>query len=184
MSNYEDPSTDFFGQGHITTSSSASRLSSGEFKFHSSFRTTETILSSLIGGSILSSGSGPHSSASNHHFSNFVVANNNNNSTVSHVNTMSCNNVNSSGSNSSSFGGVGQLAKPAVERGNSSGSIEFAAPPHSPLPHSPTPPLQRRLAKSFSVAPAITEKTKGYIKILINSFFSHLFSINSLFYFI
>lgn len=173
MSNYEDPSTDFFGQGHLTTSSSASRLSSGEFKFHSSFRTTETILSNLIGGS--SSSSSPSSSgvgggagSSN---SNFVVVSSSSN------NNNCSNNFNN---NNSSFGGVGlanvvQMSAtshqgfPFFERGNSSGSIELSAAPtaggntphNTPLPHSPTPPIQRRLAKSFSVAPSITEKTKG-----------------------
>lgn len=41
--------------------------------------------------------------------------------------------------------------------------------PRIPLPHSPTPPLQRRLAKSFSVAPSSStfsssSQPKGYYK--------------------
>lgn len=133
-------------------------MSGGEFKFHSSFRTTEQILSSLIGAS---AGASPSSSGGG---GGTGTGGSPNNVVVSNI-------------SSSSFGGVGfgmhqqqqqhqgqqhstttaQLPY-QVERGNSSSCIEVAA---IAMPHSPTPPLQRRLAKSFSVAPAISQTTKG-----------------------
>lgn len=50
--------------------------------------------------------------------------------------------LNNSGTNSGIVSG-------GIHSGNSSGSSYI-----NDIPHSPTPPLQRRLAKSFSVAPA------------------------------
>lgn len=37
----------------------------------------------------------------------------------------------------------------------------------SDVPHSPTPPLQRRLAKSFSVAPSSSAQTKGALSFFL-----------------
>lgn len=154
LSNYEDQS-DIFAQGHLTTSSSASRLSGGDFKFHSSFRTTETILSNLIASSTAggTAGSGTGSS------SNVVVSSSHNNSNFGH----------GVGLTSSTPPSATTSVSPYhhVERGNSSGCIELGG---GTVPQSPTPQMQRRLAKSFSVAPAITQTAKGY-----STFFPFLF---------
>lgn len=57
-------------------------------------------------------------------------------------------------SNSSSSGGGG--GTPTIVATSTSASSS------NDVPHSPTPPLQRRLAKSFSVAPSSTQSKGAY----------------------
>lgn len=61
-------------------------------------------------------------------------------------------------SNSSSSGGGGT---PTIVATSTSASSS------NDVPHSPTPPLQRRLAKSFSVAPSSTQSKGAYTFIIL-----------------
>lgn len=63
----------------------------------------------------------------------------------------------------SSIGGAGSNIA-ALQAGNI----------YSEMPHSPTPPLQRRLAKSFSVAPSSTHTKGAYVLILFLLFVNFL----------
>lgn len=165
-SNYDD----YYASGgtthSISSSSSASRLSGGEiFKFNFTNRSHENILSSLINSS----------SSSNY------------NSSVSHTSNNSSQVVYGVGS-----GGhvAHQYQQQTPNTPGTPGSylfhLFFVIFPLGCVcfhkfylknktttftvlpPHSPTPPLQRRLAKSFSVAP--TMQTKGFYNIYLKFF--------------
>ncbi|XP_073825987.1 ral GTPase-activating protein subunit beta isoform X8 [Musca autumnalis] len=126
--------------------------------------------------------SGPASSALNalmgHHYHNHGTAaaaatsnhNNNNSNVAASALTLSTAlaNVpqnNSSGpaaSGSQSAGVLGSISF-GLPSANNSGGQDQQQYQQQHLPHSPTPPLQRRLAKSFSVAPNLTQQ-KGLSK--------------------
>lgn len=77
---------------------------------------------------------------------------------ISSINNNNNNNINSSSNNNNNNSNI-----------SSSTLIDNILIPRIPLPHSPTPPLQRRLAKSFSVAPSSStfsssSQPKGYYK--------------------
>lgn len=79
-------------------------------------------------------------------------------------------NINSSSITGSSGGGVAIVASGGIGGSGSSSSGPSGATSSSSsattnnieIPHSPTPPLQRRLAKSFSVAPSNTQSKGAY----------------------
>lgn len=73
--------------------------------------------------------------------------------------------------NSSSGGGSGGGGTPTIVATSSSTSTS------NDVPHSPTPPLQRRLAKSFSVAPSSTQSKGAYTFLFCFLFFIGLFCI-------
>lgn len=87
---------------------------------------------------------------------------------------------NTSGSQSAGVVGSISFGTPLASSSQTSVSASAVdaatAAQHTPqiLPYSPTPPLQRRLAKSFSVAPTITQQkgAQKFLRTLLFFFFS------------
>lgn len=81
----------------------------------------------------------------------------------------SASNPSTSASGSQSAGVLGTISfgMPTSASGNTTASSGQEQQQHQQnLPHSPTPPLQRRLAKSFSVAPNLTQQKGALLAIV------------------
>jgi hypothetical protein len=84
--------------------------------------------------------------------------------------------------NSSTGGGVSSSSSNVINSGVNNSSFYSSAAANigifggssiviDNVPHSPTPPLQRRLAKSFSVAPSSGSQLKGFYLPLFKHYF-------------
>lgn len=105
------------------------------------------------------------------------------------VNINSSNLIGSSGGGggAASAGGIGGGVIGGISGANVTGAMPSSSSTTSTnneIPHSPTPPLQRRLAKSFSVAPSNTQSKGAYdfffLFFLVNIYhFSHWHYFNT-----